>query len=64
MYHSPNNISLIKSRIIRRVKHATRMGDMRNTYRILGEKPDGKILLVTYCRRREDIKVVLKDIEC
>jgi hypothetical protein len=40
------------------------MGDMRNTYRILGEKPDGKILLVTYCRRREDIKVVLKDIEC
>jgi hypothetical protein len=42
MYSSPNIIRMIKSRGMRWAGHAARMGEKRNAYRILVEKPEGK----------------------
>jgi hypothetical protein len=42
LYTSQNIISLIKLRRMRRVGHVAHMGEMRNAYRILVRKPEGK----------------------
>jgi hypothetical protein len=42
LYSSPSIIRIIKSRIIRWAGHVALMGEKRNAYRILVEKPEGK----------------------
>jgi hypothetical protein len=42
LYSSPSIIRIIKSRKMRRVGHAARMGEKRNVYRLLVGKPEGK----------------------
>jgi hypothetical protein len=42
LYSSPSIIRIIKSRRINWVGHVTRMGENRNAYRLLVEKPEGK----------------------
>jgi hypothetical protein len=39
---SPNIIRMIKSRRMRWAGHVAQMGETRNAYRILVEKPEGK----------------------
>jgi hypothetical protein len=39
---SPSIIRIIKSRRMRWVGHVARMGEQRNAYRLLVEKPEGK----------------------
>jgi hypothetical protein len=41
LYSSPNIIRMIKSRRMRWAGHVARMGETRNAYRILVEKPEG-----------------------
>jgi hypothetical protein len=45
MYSSQNIIRMIKSWRMRCVGHAAQIGEMRNAYKILVRKPDGKIPL-------------------
>jgi hypothetical protein len=45
LYSSPSIIRMIKSRRMRWARHVARMGEKRNTYRILLGKPEGKKLL-------------------
>jgi hypothetical protein len=42
LYSSPNIIRMIKSRRMKWAGHVARMGETRNAYRILVEKPEGK----------------------
>jgi hypothetical protein len=42
LYCSPNIVRVIKSRRMRWVGLIARMGDRRDTYRVLVGKPDGK----------------------
>jgi hypothetical protein len=42
LYSSPSIIKVLKSRRMRWVGHAARMGERRNAYRILVGKPEGK----------------------
>jgi hypothetical protein len=42
LYSSPNIIRIIKSRRMRWAGHVARMGEKRNTYRLLVGKPEGK----------------------
>jgi hypothetical protein len=42
LYSSPSIIRILKSRRMRWVGHVARMGEMRNTYRLLVGKPEGK----------------------
>jgi hypothetical protein len=42
LYSSPNIIRTIKSRRMRWAGHVARMGEKRNSYRILVEKPEGR----------------------
>jgi hypothetical protein len=42
LYSSPSIIRKIKSRRMRRAGHLARMGEKRNTYRLLVGKPEGK----------------------
>jgi hypothetical protein len=44
LYSSPSIIRLIKSRRMRWAGHVARMGEKRNSYRLLVGKPEGKIL--------------------
>jgi hypothetical protein len=54
---------MIKSRRIRWAGHVARMGEKRNAYRILVEKPEGKRPLGRPKRRCVDnIKMDLRDI--
>ena len=45
LYCSPNIVRVIKSRRMRWAGHVARMGEERGAYRVLVEKPDGKIPL-------------------
>jgi hypothetical protein len=45
LYCSPDIIRMISSRRMRQMVHVALMGDMRNTYKILVGKPEGKIPL-------------------
>jgi hypothetical protein len=42
LYSSPSIIRIIKSRRMRWAGHVARMGEKRNTYRLLVGKPEGK----------------------
>jgi hypothetical protein len=42
LYSSPNIIRMSKSRTMRWVGHVTRMGEKRNSYRILVGKAEGR----------------------
>jgi hypothetical protein len=42
LYASPNVIRVIKSRRMRGAGYLAHMGEMRNAYKILVEKPEGK----------------------
>jgi hypothetical protein len=42
LYSSPSIIRIVKSRRMKWVGHVARMGEKRNVYRILVEKPEGK----------------------
>jgi hypothetical protein len=53
-YSSPNIFRMIKSRMMRWVGHVARMGEMRNSYKILVRKPEVNRLLGRPERRRED----------
>ena len=41
-YSSPNNVRVIKSRIMRWAGHVARMGKERGVYRVLVGKPEGR----------------------
>jgi len=52
---SPNMIRVINSSGMREAGHVVCMGEMRNSYNILGGKPEGKRPLGKSRRRSEDI---------
>jgi hypothetical protein len=63
LYASPNIIRMIRSRKIRWTGHTSRMGEMRNTYKILVLKPEGNTSLGRFRRKLEDnIRMNLKEI--
>jgi hypothetical protein len=62
LYCSPDTTRMIKSRRIRGAGHIERIGQKRNSYRILVVKPEGKRPLERRRRRWKDkIKVDLRD---
>jgi hypothetical protein len=64
LYSSPNIIRIIKSRRRRLGGNVERMGEKRNSYRILMGKSDGKRQLGRPTRRWVDnIKIDLREIE-
>ena len=63
MYHSPNTVTVIKSRRLRWAGHVTRMEEGRSAIKILTGKPIGKRPLGRLRRRWEDnIRMDLKEI--
>jgi hypothetical protein len=56
-YCSSNIVQVIKLRRIRWAGHMAHMGEKRNVYRVLVEKPEGKRLPV---RPEEDGRIILK----
>jgi hypothetical protein len=63
LYSSPNIIRQIKSRRMRWVGHVACMGEERNVYRVLMEKPEGKRPLGRQRHRWEDgIRMDLREI--
>jgi hypothetical protein len=63
LYSSPDIIRQIKSRRMRWVGHVAPMGEMRNVYRVLMGKPEGKRPLERLRRRWEDgLKMDLREI--
>jgi hypothetical protein len=42
LYSSPSIIRIIRSRRMKRAGHVAQMGEKRNAYRLLVEKPEGK----------------------
>ena len=64
-YCSPNNIRVIKWRIMRWAGHVARMGEGRDVYRILVGKLEGKRQLERPRRRwANNIKMDLKEVGC
>jgi hypothetical protein len=63
LYCSPSIIRIIKSRRMRWAGHVARMGEKRNAYRILVEKPEGNRPLGRPRRRWEhNIRMDLREI--
>jgi hypothetical protein len=62
LYTSPNVFRLTKSRRLRREGHVARMGEVRNGYRFLVGKPEGKRPLGRSGRRWEYIRMDLREI--
>jgi hypothetical protein len=63
LYSSPSVIRMIKSRRMRWAGHIGRMGEKRNTYRVLVGKPEGKRPLGRPRLRWEDnIKMDIREI--
>jgi hypothetical protein len=63
LYSSPSIIRIIKSRRMRWEGHAARMGEKRNAYRLLVEKPEGKRPLGRpRCRLVDNIKMDLGEV--
>jgi hypothetical protein len=62
-YSSPSIIRIIMSRRMRRAGHVARMGEKRNTYRLLVGKPEAKRPLGRpRCRWVDNIKMDLGEI--
>jgi hypothetical protein len=57
LYSSPNKISMMKSRWMKRAGHVLRTGQKRNTFKILVTEPEGKI---HYEAAGIDVKIILK----
>jgi hypothetical protein len=65
LYSSQNIIRNIKSKMMRWVGYVANMGEMRNAYKILVGKPEGKRPLRRPRHTWEDnIKINLKEIGC
>jgi hypothetical protein len=63
LYISPNIIRMTTSRRMRWMGHVARIGEMRNAYKILVGKPEGKRPLGRLRHKWEvNIRVVLKEI--
>jgi len=63
LHFSPNIIRVINSRKVRWAEHVARMGERRGAYRVLVEKPEGKIQLGRPRRKLEcNIKIGLKEV--
>jgi hypothetical protein len=63
LYSSPGIIRMIKSRRMRWAGHVARMGETRNAYRILVEKPEERKTLGRTRRRcMDNIKMDLGEI--
>jgi hypothetical protein len=64
LYYSPSIIRIIKSSRMGWMGHIARMGEKRNSYRLLVGKQKGKISLERLrCRRIDNIKMDLVEIE-
>ena len=65
LYCSPSIVWVIKSRRMRWARHVACMGERRDVYRVLVEKPEGKIPLGSPRLRWEDnIKMDLQEVGC
>jgi hypothetical protein len=62
LYITPNIIMVIKSRRTRWAGHIVHMGDVRNAYKILVGKPEGKRPLGRIRCRWENIRIYLMEI--
>jgi hypothetical protein len=61
LYSSPSIVRVIKSRRMRWSGHVARIGESRVVYRVLVEKPEGKIPLGRpRCRWEDNIKMYEK----
>jgi hypothetical protein len=64
LHSSPSIIRMIKSRRMRWEGHVACMGEMRNAYKILVRKPEGKRLLGRpRCRWEDNLRMDLREIE-
>jgi hypothetical protein len=54
LYSSPNIITIVKSRRMRRARHVARLEESRNSYRVFVAKPKGKRPLEITRRRWQD----------
>ncbi|KAJ4440039.1 hypothetical protein ANN_08170 [Periplaneta americana] len=62
-YSSPNIIRNIKSRRLKCAGHVARMGESRNAYRVLVERPEGKRPLgMPRCTWEDNIKMGLREV--
>ena len=65
LYSSPNIVRVIKSRIMRWAGHVARMGEERESYRIMVGKPEGRRRLRRPRHRWVDyIRIDLRDVGC
>jgi hypothetical protein len=63
LYTSPNPVREIKSRRMRCAGHVASMGEMRNSYKMLVRKPEGKRpLRRPRCRWEDNIRMGLREI--
>jgi len=61
-YASPDVIRVIRSRRMRCAWHISRMGEMRNAYKISVRKPEGKKQLGrSKCKWKDNIKMDLRE---
>jgi hypothetical protein len=62
LYSSPSIIRIIKTRRMRWVGHVARMGEKRNSYRLLVGKPEGRRRLGRQRRRWLDFRIDLVEV--
>jgi len=65
LHSLPNNVRVIKSRIMRRAGHVAHTGESRGVkYRVLVGKPEEKIPLEKPRHRWDNIKIDLQEVGC